>query len=329
MAKLPVKYYVVDAFSDSAFKGNPAAVCLLEEERDEKWLQAVAAEFNIPDTCYLTRLSGSDSLDSSNPRFRLRWFTPVAEVKICGHATLAAAHTLFTSSLLNCDVIEFVTKSGTLTARKVADIQTIDGSNIQNHESQESFLIELDFPTIPIIDFNSAELSPISKALNGTSVIDIKRTATEDDLIVILSSGETVVELQPQFDLICKCPGRGIIISGPAPLDSGFDYYYRFFIPKLQVNEDHVCGSANCALALYWSKRLGKCDLVAYAVFLPIFSACKLIVVVVFFIILIDIVDSVQASARSGVVNIHLDEQNQKVLLRGKAVTIMEGSLSV
>ncbi|XP_050272874.1 uncharacterized protein LOC126716010 isoform X2 [Quercus robur] len=298
MAKLPVKYYVVDAFTDSAFKGNPTAVCLLEEERDEKWLQAVATEFNF--SCYLTRLSGSDSLDSSNPRFRLRWFTPVAEVKICGHATLAAAHTLFTSSLLNCDVIEFVTKSGTLTARKVADIQTIDGSNIQNHESQESFLIELDFPTIPMIDFNSAEFSPISKALNGASVIDIKRTATLDDLIVILSSGETVAKLQPQFDLICKCPGRGIVISGPAPLDSGFDYYYRFFCPKLQLNEDHVCGSANCSLALYWSKRLGKCDLVAYA-----------------------------ASARSGVVNIHLDEQNQRVLLRGKAVTIMEGSLSV
>nr|POE67879.1 putative isomerase [Quercus suber] len=169
-----------------------------------------------------------------------------SSVKICGHATLAAAHTLFASSLLNCDVIEFVTKSGTLTARKVADIQTINGSNIQNHESHESFLIELDFPTIPMIDFNSAEFSPISKALNGAFVIDIKRTATEDDLI------------------------------------------------------DHVCGSVNCALALYWSKRLGKCDLVAYA-----------------------------ASTRSGVVNIHLDEQNQRVLLRGKAVTIMEGSLSV
>ena len=76
-------YWVqVDAFTDSAFKGNPAAVCLLEEERDEKWLQAVAAEFNIAETCYLTRLSGSDSLDSSNPRFRLRWFTPVAEVSL-------------------------------------------------------------------------------------------------------------------------------------------------------------------------------------------------------------------------------------------------------
>ncbi|XP_065622158.1 uncharacterized protein LOC111988533 [Quercus suber] len=300
MAKLPVKYYVVDAFTGSAFKGNPAAVCLLEEERDEKWLQAVAAEFNIPETCYLIRLSGSDSLDSSNPRFRLRWFTPVAEVKICGHATLATAHTLFTSSLLNCDVIEFVTKSGTLTARKVADIQTIDGSNIQNHESQESFLIELDFPTIPMIDFNSAEFSPISKALNGVSMIDIKRTATEDDLIVILSSGETVVELQPQFDLISKCPGRGIIISGLAPLDSGFDYYYRFFCPKLRINEDPVTGSAHCALAPYWSKKLGKCDLVAY-----------------------------QASPRSGVLNIHLDEQNQRVLMRGKSVTIMEGSLLV
>ena len=72
----------MDAFTDSAFKGNPAAVCLLEEERDEKWLQAVAAEFNFPDTCYLTRLSGSDSLDLSNPRFRLRWFTPVAEVSL-------------------------------------------------------------------------------------------------------------------------------------------------------------------------------------------------------------------------------------------------------
>ncbi|KAF3947731.1 hypothetical protein CMV_026168 [Castanea mollissima] len=305
----PVKYYMVDAFTDSAFKGNAAVVCFLEEDqRTQEWLQVVAAEFNIPTTCYLTHLTQSNE---PNPRFRLRLFTPVTEVKICGHATLAAAHTLFTSSLLNCDVIEFVTKSGTLTARKVADIQTIDGSNIQNHESQESFLIELDFPTIPMIDFNSAEFSPISKALNGTSVIDIKRTATEDDLIVILSSGETVVEFQPQFDLICKCPGRGIIISGPAPLDSGFDYYYRLFCPKLQVNEvkyvwhlvsnnDHVCGSANCALALYWSKRLGKCDLVAYA-----------------------------ASARSGVVNIHLDEQNQRVLLRGKAVTIMEGSLSV
>ncbi|GMY16637.1 putative isomerase [Fagus crenata] len=274
MAKKPVKYYVVDAFTDSVFKGNPAAVCFLEEDQkrnQKEWLQVVAAEFNVPTTCYLTRLTDTQS-HSPNPRFRLSWFTPVAEVKICGHATLAAAHTLFTSSLLTSNVIEFVTVSGTLTARK-------------NRESHESFLIELDFPTIPMIDFNSAEFSSISNALNGASVIDIKRTTTEDDLI---------------FDLISRCPGRGIIISGAAPPESGFDYYYRFFCPKFRVNEDSVCGSANCALALYWSKRLGKCDLVAYA-----------------------------ASPRSGVVNIHLDEQNQRVLLRGKAVTVMEGSILV
>ncbi|XP_059438899.1 uncharacterized protein LOC132171561 isoform X2 [Corylus avellana] len=298
-ANKPVEYHV-DAFTDTAFGGNPAAVCLLEEERDDQWLQAVAAEFNIPTTCYLTRLTGSDPLDPPIPRFLLRWFTPVAEVKICGHATLAAAHTLFATSLINSNIVEFLTASGILTARKVPEIKTSSGSTsiIQNDESQESFFIELDFPTIPITDFDPTEFSSISKALNAASVIDIKRTTTEDDLIVILPSGENVAELQPQFDAVLKCPGRGIIVSGAAPPESGFDYYSRFFCPKFRVNEDHVCGSANCALAPYWSKKLGKCDFVAY-----------------------------WASGRGGIVNIHLDEQNQRVLLQGKAVSVMEGSL--
>ncbi|XP_023886604.1 uncharacterized protein LOC111998746 isoform X2 [Quercus suber] len=300
MAKLPVKYYVVDAFTDSAFKGNPAAVCLLEEERDEKWLQAVAAEFNIAETCYLTRLSGSDSLDSSNPRFHLRWFTPVAEVELCGHATLAAAHALFSSGSVNSNIIEFVTLSGILTAKKFQETTASNSSDIQNGESQECFLIELDFPTIPTIDFNSEEVSLISNALNGASVIDIKKTTTLDALFVVLPSGESVVEIQPEFDAIRKCPGLGIIVTGAAPSGSGFDFYSRVFWPKLGINEDPVCGSAHCTLAPYWSKKLGKCDLLAY-----------------------------QASPRSGVLNIHLDEQNQRVLMRGKAVTIMEGSLLV
>ncbi|XP_075639800.1 uncharacterized protein LOC142611601 isoform X2 [Castanea sativa] len=300
MAKLPVKYYVVDAFTDSAFKGNPAAVCLLEEERDEKWLQAVAAEFNISETCYLTRLSGSDSLDSSNPRFRLRWFTPVAEVELCGHATLAAAHALFSSGLVNSNIIEFVTLSGILTAKKIQETKASNISDTQNGELQDCFLIELDFPTIPTIDFNSEEVSSISNALNGASVIDIKKTTTSDALFVVLPSGECVVEIQPEFDAIRKCPGLGIIATGAAPSGSGFDFYSRVFWPKRGINEDPVCGSAHCALAPYWSKKLGKCDLVAY-----------------------------QASPRSGVLNIHLDEQNQRVLMRGKSVTIMEGSLLV
>jgi hypothetical protein len=109
------------------------------------------------------------------------------QVKICGHATLAAAHTLFATSLINSNTVEFLTASGILTARKVPEIKTSSGSTsiIQNDESQESFFIELDFPTIPVTDFNPTEFSSISKALNAASVIDIKRTSTEDDLIVM------------------------------------------------------------------------------------------------------------------------------------------------
>ncbi|KOM35006.1 hypothetical protein LR48_Vigan02g115600 [Vigna angularis] len=201
MAKKPVKYFVVDAFTDVPFKGNPAAVCFLEEEeeRSDHWLQAVAAEFNISQTCFLTRIVDSPN-GTSNPRFRLRWFTPITEVKLCGHATLAAAHTLFSS------------------------------------------------------------------------------------------------EVKPQLDAIVKCSGRGIIVSGIAPPGSGFDFYSRFFCPKFGINEDPACGTAHCSLACYWSKKLGKYDLNAY-----------------------------QASPRGAIFNISLDEQNQRVLLRGKAVTVMEG----
>ncbi|XVF32609.1 hypothetical protein REPUB_Repub17cG0097100 [Reevesia pubescens] len=297
MAKAPVKYYVVDAFTDSAFKGNPAAVCLLEEERDEKWLQAVAAEFNISETCYLTRITDSVS---PNPRFRLRWFTPVAEVKLCGHATLASAHTLFSTGLVNSNIIEFDTLSGILTAKKFPDDNPTAVSKIQNGGVHECFLIELNFPVVPLTEFNSAEVSAISKALNGAPMIDIKRTTTADDIFVVLPSGKSVIKMEPQFDDILKCPGRGLIVSGVAPPDSKFDFISRFFCPKYGINEDPVCGSAHCALAPYWSQQLGKCDLVAHA-----------------------------ASPRGGILKIHLDEQSQRVLLRGKAVTVMEGSLLV
>ncbi|KAE8676733.1 Detected protein of confused Function [Hibiscus syriacus] len=297
MAKTPIKYYVVDAFTDSAFKGNPAAVCLLEEERDDEWLQAVAAEFNASQTAYLTRITNSAS---PNPRFRLRWFTPVAEVRLCGHATLASAHTLFSTGLVNSDIIEFDTLSGILTAKRVPDANPINVSKIQNGEINHGFLVELNFPMVPVTHFNSAEISVISKAVNGAPLIEIKRTTTADDIFVVLPSGKSVIEMEPRFDDILKCPGRGLIVSGVAPPDSEFDFISRFFCPKLSIYEDPVCGSAHCALAPYWSQKLGKFDLVAHA-----------------------------ASPRGGIVKIHVDEQNHRVLLRGKAVTVMEGSILV
>ncbi|RVX20541.1 putative isomerase BH0283 [Vitis vinifera] len=303
MAKKPVKFTVVDAFTDSAFKGNPAAVCLLEEERDEDWLQALAMEFNISETCYLNRITEPEALDSSTtiltPRFRLRWFTPTAEVNLCGHATLAAAHFLFTSRLVNANLIEFITLSGVLTARKVMQGNKSDALKYENGEAQEHFSVELDFPIVPMVEYNSAEVASISKALNGASVIDIKKTE-EDDLFVVLPSGKTVVDIEPQFDDIQKLPAMGLIITGLAPPESEFDFFSRSFYPKLGIKEDPVGGAVHCSLAPYWSQKLGKCDLLAYV-----------------------------ASPRGGLVDIHLDEQNQRVLLRGKAITVMEGFVLV
>ncbi|XP_047158342.1 uncharacterized isomerase BH0283-like isoform X2 [Vigna umbellata] len=306
MAKKPVKYTLVDAFTESLFKGNPAAVCLLEEDRDKEWFQAVAAEFNLSVTAYVTRITEShhnlNSLHgtSDNPRFHLRWFTPVTEIELCGHATLASAHTLFSSGLVDTDVIEFVTLSGVLTAKKIQAINITSDSDLLKGEAKDGFYIEVNFPVDPVIEFNFEETSQISGALNGASIIDIKKTKDGDDLFVVVESGSAVEELQPQLDAIVKCPGRGIIVSAIAPPGSGFDFCSRFFCPKYGVNEDPVCGGAHCALAPYWSKKLGKCDFNAY-----------------------------QASARGGVLNIHLDEKNQRVLLRGKAVTVMEGCVLV
>ncbi|KAL3517556.1 hypothetical protein ACH5RR_020145 [Cinchona calisaya] len=287
MGKRSVKYCVVDAFTDKAFKGNPAAVFLLEDERDEEWLQSVASEFNIPVTCYLTRIADSDSR-STTPRFGLRWFSPVVEVKICGHATLAASHILFNHGLVDSDKIEFLTLSGILGAKKVPESKTSNSTDYQNGNTQEDYFIELDFPVVPSVEYNSIEISEISKCLNGASAVEIHKTSASEDILVVLPSGKAVVEAEPQFDEIKKIPGRGMIITGLAPPESGFDFYSRFFCPKYGVNEDPVCGSAHCALAPYWSKKLGKCDFVAY-----------------------------QASPRSGVLNLLLDEKNRRVLLRG------------
>ncbi|PSS06388.1 Phenazine biosynthesis PhzF protein [Actinidia chinensis var. chinensis] len=323
MGKKPVKYCVVDAFTDSAFKGNPAAVCLLEEEREDEWMQSVASEFNISQTGYLIR----DSSDgATNPRFRLRWFTPVAEVKLCGHATLAASHFLFTSGLVNTNKIEFLTLSGVLTAKRVPKATQTESLSLENGDAQDCFLIELDFPVVPLTEFDSAEVSSISQALNGASVIDLRKTTT-GDLFVVLPSGKAVADLQPQFDEIQRCPGRGIIITGPASSESGFDFISRFFCPKLGIKEDPVCGSAHCALAAYWSKKLGKCDFVAYQVLSLSLSLSLTTRVLSSFIN--GMIYLTQASPRGGIINLHLDEKTQRVLLQGEAITVMEGSVLV
>ncbi|KAJ9543211.1 hypothetical protein OSB04_022918 [Centaurea solstitialis] len=298
MAKKLVKYSVVDAFTETAFRGNPAAVCWLEDvQRDDEWLQLVATEFNLSQTCFVIPIVDEGS---ENPRFRLRWFTPVTEVKLCGHATLAASHCLFQSGLMKSNTIEFSTLSGTLTAQRVPDCKIkTNSSDSENGEAQSSFYIELNFPVVPVSDFNGLKFSEVSELLNGVSIVDVKKTES-DDIFVVLPSAKEVVEFEPQIDKYRTSPGRGVLITGLAPEGSEFDFYSRFFCPKYGIDEDPVCGSAHCALAAYWHEKLGKCDFVAY-----------------------------QASPRSGILHLHLDKTNQRVLLRGKATTIMEGSLLI
>ncbi|KAL0845714.1 hypothetical protein Bca101_018960 [Brassica carinata] len=162
---------------------------------------------------------------------------------ICGHGTLASAHTLFSNGLVgSSETVEFFTHSGILTAKKVDD-----------GETKGSFLIEMNFPVITTCEYRSNDFSMFSKALNGATVVD-----------VVLSSWEAVAELQPRTDDIMKCPGKVMIVTAAAPEGSAYDFCSRLFAPKLGLNEDSACGSAHCALAHYWSLKLKKCDFIAY-----------------------------------------------------------------
>lgn len=296
MGKDGIQYAVVDAFTAEPFKGNPAAVCLLDLEdaakaADERWMQSVAAEFNISETAFLLREKSSAA--GAVPLFQLRWFTPVAEVELCGHATLASAHFLFTSVLAEHEkLVEFSTKSGILTAKKVPAPQSTGVSG------EGKLFIELDFPTIDLVDCHPSELPAIPDTLNGASIVSVHKSTTAGDLIVELSSGKEVADIIPNIHEIEKCSGRGIIVTGPAPPGSGYDFFTRFFCPKFGIDEDPVCGSAHCVLAPYWGGKLGKHKLIAF-----------------------------QASPRSGILYLELEATGRRVRIQGEAVSVMTGTL--
>ncbi|CAN6289047.1 unnamed protein product [Urochloa humidicola] len=312
MPKRAFRYAVVDAFTDEPFKGNSAAVCLLEDDGagdgveplDERWMQAVAAEFNTPITAFLVRSgssgggagAGAGAAGGGAAQFRIRWFTPLRESELCGHGTLAAAHYLIASGLVQCDAIEFVAKSGRLTAKKVS------GSKDACPSAQDAcskFMIELDFPVVPVVKCNSAEMLPIPETLNGASVINELQTVSAfSDLIVEVSSCDEVDNVCPNIAELVQCPGRGVAVTGPAREGSSYDFATRFFSPKYGINEDPVCASVHCSLAPYWGKKLGKQNVTTF-----------------------------MASPRSGTLYLQWDEEAQRVRIRGEAVTIMVGSL--
>lgn len=233
---MPVPMFVVDAFTDRPFSGNPAAVCPLSRWPDKAWLQAVAAEMNLAETAFVVeRPDGS---------FDLRWFTPEVEVELCGHATLATAHALWrTGRVRSADApLAFHTLSGLLTARRSGDE------------------IELNFP-------NEAP-SPASipeHLVEALGITPISVHRNRFDYLVEVPDERTVLSVRPDFARLSQVAARGVIVTSRSE-DARFDFVSRFFAPAVGIDEDPVCGSAHCCLGPFWQQRLGKSELMAHQV---------------------------------------------------------------
>jgi len=295
--------YQVDSFTNQPFGGNPAAVCLLPEPRDERWMQNVAREMNLSETAFLVP-RGSD--------YDLRWFTPSVEVDLCGHATLASAHILWeTKTLAANQPARFHTKSGVLTCIR-------DGERIA-----------MDFPAKVAI-----EATPPPELLRALGTRASFAGNNKMDWLVEVDSEVTVRALKPDLVLLKTIPVRGVIVTARAASESAraatsaaratsgaskesnhatrsssdaarsaselsrtnanYDFISRFFAPRAGVDEDPVTGSAHCCLAPYWGTKLERKELVGW-----------------------------QASARGG--EVRMKWNGERVVLSGQAVTVLRG----
>ena len=231
---MAIPIYQVDAFTSEPFKGNPAGVCLLRGPAEDAWMQSVAAEMNLAETAF--PLAEGDG-------FRLRWFTPKVEVKLCGHATLATAHILWEQGIVPAGrEARFQTLSGLLTARRDGD------------------LVELDFPARP----------PLPKAPDWAEAVvgalGIKPTAivlSAEDVLFEAADEEAVRSVQPDFATLRQLPARGVIVTSRSS-SPDYDFVSRFFAPAVGVDEDPVTGSSHTVLVPYWAKKLGKSEFTAF-----------------------------------------------------------------
>jgi PhzF family phenazine biosynthesis protein len=224
--------YQVDSFTNRPFAGNPAGVCLLPEPAEAAWMQSFAREMNLSETAFLVRQADG---------FDLRWFTPTAEVRLCGHATLASAHILWQTGMLpHGEQARFHTLSGLLTASQRAD------------------WIEMDFPARPA--------RPVQPPAGLTEALGVKARFVgrdADDYLVEVESEAIVRTLKPDFTALEKLDVRGTIVTA-CSTDPAFNFVSRFFAPAVGINEDPVTGSAHCCLTPYWAEKLGKTEMAAF-----------------------------------------------------------------
>ena len=260
----PQSIVQVDSFTDQAFSGNPAGVCVLRAPASEAWMQNVAREMNVSQTAFLHRDGDS---------YQLRWFSPTVEVEICGHATLASAHVLWeTGELQPSESARFDTLSGRLTV------------------ARDDGWIVMDFPALV-----AAPADPPAGLIEALGVQPVAVLRNSIVYLVEVATADEVRAVKPEFAHIAAIPMNGVIVTAQAD-QLGFDFVSRFFAPRLGINEDPATGSSHCALAPYWTQKLGKAVLTAY-----------------------------QASARGGVLRVEV--KGDRVLLSGKAVTVLRGEL--
>jgi len=247
MSEKTIPLWQADAFTDRPFAGNPAAVCLLPRSADAGWMQRLAAEMNLSETAFLVPRPEAEGELGNVAAFDLRWFTPAAEVDLCGHATLASAHVLWEGGEVpKTTPIRFHSQSGPLTAEPAGD-----------------GWIELDFPAEPVAPWDERPKEDVAAALR-LPPSDLRQvTANRLDLLVEVTSEGVVRELDPDLRKISELSCRGVIVTAAAT-DGGADFVSRYFAPQFGVPEDPVTGSAHCALAPFWAERLGREELVGY-----------------------------------------------------------------
>lgn len=238
---MPQLLYVVDAFTDRPFEGNPAAVCMLDTPATETWMQNVSREMNLAETAFVARRGNE---------FELRWFTPTTEVDLCGHATLASAFVLWDRGRLAPESeARFHTRSGLLICKR------------------EDSSISMDFPATPVqgsIAISPETQNTIDQAL-GCNGLFIGINGT--DYLIEVADPRELLSLQPDYQSLSRIQARGFIVTCRCIEDSavqGADFISRFFAPRVGVPEDPVTGSAHCTLGPYWSKRLGRDTLRGY-----------------------------------------------------------------
>lgn len=243
MSMVRIPLYHVDAFTTEPFKGNPAAVCFLEQPCKDNVLGAIAAEMNLSETAFPRKLAKSNK---DQQFFSLRWFTPKTEVDLCGHATLATAAVLFYDIRIPAAEVSFETRSGTLTA-------TLEDGGI-------------------LLDLPSHETMPVSPSRDFLDAVGINDfisahfSEKTGDLLILLENEETLTNLKPDFERM-KSMGTKEKIEGVIVTSKGhaqYDFVSRFFAPCLGIDEDPVTGAAHTVLGPFWSKKLGKKEMLAY-----------------------------------------------------------------